>query len=51
MSKSKTSTMITIRMPNYIIEDIKTIQSHFPSLTMSRIIVFAVAKDIQRYKG
>lgn len=47
---SKSSVKISIRLPIQIYNDLKEIQKKYPTLKMSKLIVFATAKDIQRYK-
>ena len=47
--KSPKSTKISIRIPNYLYEDLKKIQEKYPKFTMSKLIIIATIKDIQRY--
>ena len=47
MEKSK---LISIRLPVWLYEDLKKITTNYSKMTMSKLIIFATAKDIQRYK-
>lgn len=48
--KNKSSIMISLRLPKYLYDDLKNINEKIPDLTMSKLIIFATCKDIQRYK-
>lgn len=47
---TKFSKLVSVRLPIWLIDDIKSVLADYPTKTMTDIIVFATAKDIQRYK-
>lgn len=47
---SKFSKLVSVRLPLWLFEDIKSVIANYPTKTMTDIIVFATTKDIQRYK-
>ena len=47
--KSSKSVKVSIRLPNFLYNDLKLICEKYTNLNMSKIIVFATVKDIQRY--
>lgn len=52
MSKvtTKKSTLISLRVPNELLIDLKKIQIFLNNMPISKLIIFATYKDIQRYK-
>lgn len=47
---TKNTQLVSLRLPTWLIEDIKELKKDYPTKTMTDFIVFATAKDIQRYK-
>lgn len=47
---SKGTTSKLIRFPNWLIADFEKCKLKYPSLNFSKAVIFALSKDLQRYK-
>lgn len=46
----KGTTSKLIRFPNWLIADFEKCKLKYPSLNFSKVVIFALSKDLQRYK-